>query len=211
VTTVKMREYLEKRYPLEGALFKQEGAGQVFAVHEAVQDAAGIYHVVCSSRLMPGVREALKELPDDEAMGEFMMDDRAGLPFHYIKVAEFSESGMQVMYVLAVPKGEALENLCQLPVTIVASDAVLDAANGPDSDKSHHDAHISADVVVKPGVNVPTAGEFAGRAYDEVSMYVGTMGQTRVIGPRKDAGLSTKGECVAEMERELKGVVEGNP
>ncbi len=193
-------------------MFKQEGVGQVFAVHEAVQDGAGIYHVVCSSRLMPGVREALKDLPDDEMVGKFKMDDQAGLPFHYVRVAEFSESGMRVMYVLAVPeKGVALENMCQLPVTMAASDAVLDAANGPDGDKSHHDAHISADVVVKPGVNVPSAREFAGRAYDEVSMLVGTMGEVMLIGPRKDAGLSTKGECVGEMERELKGVMEGNP
>ncbi|MGN6368392.1 MAG: RNA polymerase sigma factor [Phycisphaerae bacterium] len=207
--TVNAREYLEGKYPIEGAVFTRQTMGAVFAVHEAVMDGAGCYHIVCSSRPNGEVRDALKETPDDEGLTVFMMDPRARLHFRYMKVGEVRESGMQVSYVVAVPEKEFVaEGLCELPVTMGGANALLDAAGVSYGEHTGHDTHFEVRMALEQKARAETAEGFAGRAYDAVGPLVGLAPETFVVGPRKDAGLSTREECVGEFQRELGEAVE---
>jgi RNA polymerase sigma factor (sigma-70 family) len=204
VTTLTAGEFLERKYPLQGALITKQGVGQIFAVHEATRDAAGCFHIICSSRLTDAVHTALENVPDDQELGKFMMSDRAKFPFHYMLLAEARESGFQVSYLLAIPETlPAVGNACRLPVEMGASNVVLDAAKISYGAHSGHDVHIpvSLDVALKP--DAPSAIDFAGRAYDEISPLVGLFSDTEMTGPGFMNGLASREDTLIEVQEKL--------
>jgi RNA polymerase sigma factor (sigma-70 family) len=204
VQIVDARDYFEKKYPLDGALFTQEAIGQIFAVHEATQDAASCYHVVCSCRLSPAVRRALNDQPDDLSLGKFMMDPHAQFPFHYVRLAEMSESGMQVTYLLAIPiKPGAQDDLCQLPVTMASSPTIFKSGIVGRGPGKGNDVHIEVKLPTPFQPGAPTAEQFASRAYDDEVPLIGMVGGGWIYGPRTDAGVNTKEEYLAALKLEI--------
>ena len=201
---VNARDYLEKKYPLDTALTTAEGVGAIFAVHEATQDAAGCFHIICSSRPLADARPALNDPPDDQNLTIFLMDPRANMHFHYLKVAELRESGMQITYLLAVPdKTFVPDNICQLPLTMASADTLLNAAGIPFSPHSGHDVHIPISLELKSQPNAPTAAQFAARAYTDIAPLVGVTPETTLLGPRPGSALSSPQECIAALEKQL--------
>ena len=208
---VNTRDYLEKKYPLDGALTTAEGVGAIFAVHEATQDAAGCFHIICSSRPLADVRPALNNPPDDQNLTLFMMDPRANLHFHYITVAQLRESGMQITYLIAVPdKAFVPDNICQLPLTMASADTLLTAAGIPFSPHSGHDVHIPISLERKPQPNAPTAAQFATRAYNDIAPLVGITPETTLLGPHPDSALSSPQDCIAALQKQLQPLL-ANP
>ncbi len=214
---VNAHDYFEKKYPLDSALFTKEDIGQIFAVHEAVQDANGYFHLICSCRIAPRFRPAIADLPDDENLNMFMMDDLAELPFRYLRIAEFHESGIRVMYVIAVPdKTLAPENICQLPVTMASPASILKIAHSdpPQGNNGGRDVHFPVSLEVKVKPNPPTPRTFTARAYDEVMPIAGIVPETYFIGPGTGADISTistKEQCLADMDKKLANLLSDDP
>jgi hypothetical protein len=205
IETALALDYFEKKYPLDHALFQQEGVGQIFAVNEATQDAAGCFHIVCSCRLSPAVRKDLADLPDDQEVGKFKVEDGGNPPFHFMILAEAHESGMQVTYLLVIPNNPpAPGDICQLPITMGSSDTILKTGHAPRGPRGGHDVHILVKLEVKPQTNVPTAHDFGARAYDDVAPLVGIASETRLgFGPDSGAGLPSKEDSLPELDQKL--------
>jgi RNA polymerase sigma factor (sigma-70 family) len=198
------RDYFEKKYPLEGALFTREGVGQVFAVHEATQDADGCFHIVCSTRITAPVRSRLANTPDDQGLVKFKMDSRAGLPFRYLDLAELEESGFQVSYLLVIPASPSTNrSRCMLPVTMGSSDEVLRAGGYSVNSRAGRDIHFPVTLIIPAHPGAPTAIQFEGAAYDNVAPLVGLMGKTEMTSPGFSMGLSNREDCLIEVQQKL--------
>jgi RNA polymerase sigma factor (sigma-70 family) len=198
------QEFLEKKYPLEGALYIKEGVGQIFAVHEVTQDSSGCFQIVCSSRLTPGVRAALANVPDDTELGKFQFAERAHYPFHYLNLAEIRESGFQVDYLIAIPNTiPSPGDVCRLPVEMGAPDRTLDAAKISYGPHTGHDVHLSVELTVPQKPNPPTTMDFESRVYDDVAPLVGLFSWTEISGPGFGINLGTKQDTLIEVQEKL--------
>jgi RNA polymerase sigma factor (sigma-70 family) len=118
---------LQKRFPLEGALYRADVAGLTFAVHRIVQDQSGICHAICSLRPADPI-EPSNELTRDSIVGGTTyyagraVNPDAQLHFEHVpywtqRIAEVHAGGCVVDYLTIVPRaiqprgGEKLEPL----------------------------------------------------------------------------------------------------
>ncbi|HVS72603.1 MAG TPA: RNA polymerase sigma factor [Phycisphaerae bacterium] len=208
VQEVAARAYFEKRYPLERALFRKEAVGQIFAVHEAVQDGQGCFHLVCSARVAPAFAGVVKDLPDDENVNLCEIED-GETAFAYLRVGEVRESGIRVMYVVAVPRqAGGAGDQCEVPMKMASPDVLFDLGHAPHGDNQGRDVHFMVSVQSRRDAQAPTAREFVGRVYDEVAPLVGLTPELFVIGPGKGAELTSKESCLEFFDKELGKVVE---
>ncbi|HVX86253.1 MAG TPA: RNA polymerase sigma factor [Phycisphaerae bacterium] len=204
IETVSARGYFEKKYPLEGALFREEAVGQVFAVHEAVEDGRGWFHLVCSVRVAPAFAGAVKDLPDDENVNLCEIED-AETAFRYVRVGEVRESGIRVMYLVAIPRAGGAgggADRCEVAMKMASPDILFDAGHAPRGENQGRDAHFMVSVEGKKDAQASTAREFAGRVYDEMAALVGLTPELFVIGPGKGAELTSKERCLADFDQE---------
>jgi len=202
IQIVDAHDYFESKYPLEGARFRTEKAGMIFAVHEVTQDAGGCFHLICTSRMSPASKVAAKDAPDDALMSGFsIVSQVSGQKFHYrlLDVAGFQQSGFQVNYVIAIPQKDLTpENHCQFGVSLRASAQVEDPLLKEVLDQKT--PPFAVDLEAKVEAKGQSAHDFAGRAYGAVSPYVGLVANSHAMGPAIGAGLAGPEACVATVD-----------
>ena len=204
VQIVDAREYIEKQYPLERACYQVEKAGQVFAVQEITQDAAGCFRLVCTTRLSPASKAAAKDVADDELTNGFTIVPQVPgerLHFHMIDIAAFQQSGFEVDYLVVIPqKGFTAADHCQFGVSLRGS---TDAQDPLQKEMEPKSAPFTVDLEAKVDAKAESVRDFAGGAYDAVSPVVGTVFGSHCQGPPMGQGLGSREACVEKVAGEV--------
>ncbi len=204
VQIVDARDYFEKQYPLERARYQVEKAGQVFAVQEITQNAAGCFLLVCTTRLSPASKAAAKDVADDELTNGFSIVPQVPgerLHFHMVDIAAFQQSGFEVDYLVVIPQeGFTAADHCQFGVSLRGS---TDAQDPLQKEMEPKSPPFAVDLEAKVDAKAESIRDFAGRAYDAVSPLVGTVYGSHCQGPPMGQGLGSREACVEKVAGEV--------
>ena len=177
---------LEKEYPLAGAAFTHEAAGQVFAVHEVGRDENGTVFAVISTRATEALRGKFAKFPqllERQSLSIFLS---GGDGSRSVTLASMEASGIHVKYVAMVGGGGLTGELGSVEMDPQA-----------------------AGTTEKFGISLPAtmptmnADAFVGEAYDAVRGVDGiATADLRVVVRNKKHRWSAVGKSVSEISRE---------
>lgn len=106
---VNPRELIEEYFPLEGAIFKRESLGFVFAVHELKYCGDGFKYLVCSNRLSDETRKEFGEMNAGAYYGQADLFDPENRG-HLMLLARMIHDGIRVdWYIIPPSAGEGEE------------------------------------------------------------------------------------------------------
>ncbi len=122
-------EFLQARFPLEGALFTKEAVGMVFAVHDLRQCEGGLAYLVCSTRITDENRRAIGTghpwtfYGQSNVMARWQDAATTGYCDRILLLARMKHDGLQVDWYLVVPGSDvpADAETCDVDVNISAA------------------------------------------------------------------------------------------
>ncbi len=120
------REWIERQYPLETAIFTRESLGFVFSVHEVKVCENNIKFIVCSTRLTAKTRREISNGHPWTYYGHSSLFDNYQSESYYdhpMLLARLSHDGMQVEWYLLIPIGNQANKVVDCNVDVVINTA----------------------------------------------------------------------------------------
>lgn len=199
---------LTKAFPLEGAVFKKETLGMMFAIHQFEQDEQGMFHVLSTLRLTEKTDPLVPALWSNPP-GTMMFRGGINLDtaqFNGIRpmngFASINNRECAVLYLLIKPDAQTspVANRCEFTVTVsVLGTLEMEKYLKDNFGKTGERFEVTLDAPRKTGL---TAAAFIEQAYKTVDRYSVVTGRPGSIGLSK-----TLAEFTEETMRNVNGIV----